>query len=278
MRSFAFSALIGAATLAAASGAGTESVLAADMPAPVYTPPPVEVVAGGWYLRGNIGMTNQQISGLSSVEDETQYFDVVQKEFDSSPFFSAGVGYKFNDWFRVDVTGEYRGKSSFHGLDNYTYYDDWVGSDVTRSNVYTATKSEWTFLANAYVDIGTWYGITPFVGAGIGFTRNTLSGYTDTDPTPGMQSFAYANSNTETEFAWALYAGLGMEITPNLTLEVAYRYLDLGKAVTGDVMLPDGTNNYYNPLTFDDLVSHDISIGFRYMFGAAPTTTALITK
>ena len=33
---------------------------------------------------------------------------------------------------------------------------------------YTAKKPEWLALVNVYVDLGTWHGITPFVGAGIG--------------------------------------------------------------------------------------------------------------
>ena len=31
-----------------------------------------------------------------------------------------------------------------------------------------SSYSAWLLLANAYADIGTWYGFTPYVGAGIG--------------------------------------------------------------------------------------------------------------
>ena len=44
------------------------------------------------------------------------------------------------------------------------------------TNDYTFTKKEWLFLANAYLDLGTWWCITPFIGAGVGFTNLTLSG------------------------------------------------------------------------------------------------------
>ena len=46
-------------------------------------------------------------------------------------------------------------------------------------NNYNATKSEWLVLANGYVDIGTWWGITPFIGAGVGTARVTIANYTD---------------------------------------------------------------------------------------------------
>ena len=44
---------------------------------------------------------------------------------------------------------------------------------------YSATKSELLFLANAYADLGTWWCITPFIGAGVGTYRVTISGFTD---------------------------------------------------------------------------------------------------
>ena len=33
---------------------------------------------------------------------------------------------------------------------------------------------------NGYADLGTWSGVTPYVGAGVGFAYNKLSGFTDT--------------------------------------------------------------------------------------------------
>ena len=41
----------------------------------------------------------------------------VDRGFDAAPFFGLGVGYNVNNWFRIDVTGEYRARANFHGLD-----------------------------------------------------------------------------------------------------------------------------------------------------------------
>ena len=98
---------------------------AADMPGlpPVYMPPVEEFVPSGWYLRGDIGMTNQQFKGLHQrlYDVPGTSVEAVGMGWDSSMLFGMGVGYKFNDWFRVDVTGEYRGKANFHGSDNVTF-------------------------------------------------------------------------------------------------------------------------------------------------------------
>src|SRR6476661_6897936 len=117
------------ASVKVASIAGAIALLAsaanaADMPSlpPVYVPP-IEETVGGWYLRGDIGMTNQQFKGLHQ-----RLYDVpgttvepVGMGWDSSMMAGLGIGYKFNDWFRADLTGEYRGKATFHGSDNVAF-------------------------------------------------------------------------------------------------------------------------------------------------------------
>ncbi len=49
-----------------------------------------------------------------------------------------------------------------------------------------------------------------------------------------------------------------------MTVELAYRYLDLGNGRSGDIQTFDGTNNRYNPMDFKGLTSHDIKIGVRF--------------
>ena len=122
-------------------------------------------------------------------------------------------------------------------------------------------------MANGYVDVGTWHGITPFVGAGVGLANIEISGFSDTGiGVGGDPSSAYAEDHDEWNFAWALHAGVGFEITDALTLELAYRYLDLGDAESGDIIASDGTNTIDNPLEFNDITSHDVKLGVRYTF------------
>ena len=132
--------------------------------------------------------------------------------WDSSMFFGLGVGYKFNDWFRADFTGEYRGKANFHGSDNVTFTG---GQGVDN---YSGSKSEWVFMANAYVDLGTWWCVTPYVGAGVGMANIKISGFRDDgfNYTGGglNNSTAYADDANKWNFAWALHAGLTYKVTP----------------------------------------------------------------
>jgi opacity protein-like surface antigen len=253
---------------AVAAVLGIAGAQAADMP--VYYEQQAQPEFGGWYIRGDVGATNQQTDGIfNSVYDTVDSFDVLEEEFDASWFVGFGVGYKFNDWFRADITGEYRGPSDFFGLDSIDDDGD-PAPDVI--NEFRTEKSEWTFLANAYWDITTWHSITPFIGAGVGASYNRIGSLTDLnliDPLGGPScpvSNGCASSNGDWQFAWALHAGLGFAVTPNMTVELAYRYLNLGDAQSGDIIGSDGTNLVVNPVEFDSLTSHDVKLGLRYVF------------
>ncbi len=253
----------GAASLSLMSTAA----LAADLPMPPpYIPPPVEDF-GGWYLRGDIGFSNQSVKRL----DNLLYYDpgiTVQNTglgFDSAGIFGLGAGYRFNNWLRVDVTGEYRARSNFHGSDLVFFNGAPSGMDN-----YTGSKSEWLALANVYADLGTWWCITPFVGVGIGGSRNTISSFTDTGLSGGGPSLAYAPSASKWNFAWAVHAGLAYQVSPSLTLELAYRYVDLGDAVSGDIIAYDGTNARNNPMSFKNLTSQDLKFGIRWAIDPVP--------
>jgi len=238
---------------------------AADLP--VYKAAPVVVKEfGGWYLRGDIGMTNQKVKGLDSPAPGWADTTIVQKGFDSSPLFGVGIGYQFNDWFRIDATGEYRGGATFRALQNYP-----GGSDD-----YHGTKSEWLFLANAYVDLGTWWCITPFIGAGIGYSQNTISNWRDVNINVPGGALAYSDSHSQWEMAWALHAGLAYKVNKNFTAELAYRYVNLGDARTNDMIGYDGSNATYNPIFLNGITSHDIKLALRWSLGGgaydAPVT------
>lgn len=264
------------AFLLVSSAAHAADLALPEAPPPEPMPVPVEAV-GGWYLRGDLGFSNQEVDGM----DNALYSNVTglrqSVAFDGAPFAGIGVGYQFNQWFRVDVTGEYRAGANFRGRDVFASQFDTDGDPATPGttlgvgvDTYTAQKSEFTGLINAYFDLGTWNNITPFVGAGVGLSRNTISHFTDigTNDVNNGTSVAFGGTKSKVNFAWALMAGVGYQVAPGLTLEGAYRYINLGKAETGDMIAFDGTNNINNPTKFKDITSHDLKFGMRWSLGA----------
>jgi opacity protein-like surface antigen len=272
-------ALAGAAAVMTTSAAQS-----ADFPPFVpRAAPAYDDFASGWYLRGDIGMTNQRVGTLDNVLFAgTPALVIRDKNFEGGMLAGLGIGYQYNSWLRFDITGEYRGETGFHGFDTWT---DLNGDP--RFNNYSAKKSEWLALANVYFDLGTWYGVTPFVGAGVGAARVTLHSFRDAgiayatpnDLGSAFPTMAYAGAASRWNFAWAVHAGFAFQVNPALTLELAYRYLDMGEGRTGDVIAFDGTNTVNNPMIFRDLTSHDLKLGLRWQIDRpAPPPPPLITK
>lgn len=290
MRSVKSLLAAGAASLISSMAFAADMPIAA--PPPMYAPvaPPSDF--GGWYLRGDIGMTNQSMKSLHSATidyDNTNLPGALQNHgfgFDSSPLFGLGVGYQFNNWFRADVTGEYRSKANFHGSQSipqgtFTAFPNFASADN-----YSGSKSEWVVMANAYVDLGTWWCVTPFVGAGVGAAYNRISGFRDegvilNPPSGGAlsNSVYYADDAGKWNFAWALHAGLAYKVTPNVTLELAYRYISLGDGVTGASHSYD-TGATGSAFTIKNITSNDLKLGVRWELNSPPVYAPppLITK
>jgi opacity protein-like surface antigen len=236
---------------------------AADLP---HMPPPLPPLeefapASGWYLRGDIGMTNQRFDRLHQ-----RLYDVpgtivepVGFGWDSATFFGIGGGYKFNDWFRADITGEYRGKANFHGSDHVTFNG---GEGVDN---YSGSKSEWVFLANAYVDLGTWWCVTPYIGAGVGMANVRIIGFRDDGFNNFGLSTAYAADADKWNFAWAAHAGVTYKVTPSMAIDLGYRYLSMGDGTTGPTRAFDNSFTNGGPFTFRNITSHDLKLGVRWM-------------
>jgi opacity protein-like surface antigen len=249
-------------------------------PPQMYAPPPVVEDFGGWYLRGDIGFSNQRVKRLNNALDSSYTSSHQNLGFNTAGIFGLGVGYKVNNWFRADVTGEYRGNSQFFGTDHLTYAGPAYGV-----NTYHATKNEWVVLGNAYVDLGTWWCMTPFIGAGVGGARVSIANFTDHGistplvPGPALASLAFGDNVAKWNFAWALHAGVAYKVTPNFTVELAYRYLDMGDGLTGDLRTFDGVNGIVNPTTFKSITSHDLKLGVRWDLSSPPVyAPPLISK
>jgi opacity protein-like surface antigen len=268
MRSVKFLMAAGAASLL------SSAALAADMPSiappPQYYAPPPPADFGGWYLRGDIGMTNQSLKSLDS-NASANVISTSGLGFDSAPLFGVGVGYQVNNWFRADVTAEYRGRANLHGTQTVVT----AGGTAFRADNYSGSKSEVLVLANAYVDLGTWWCVTPFIGAGVGASYNRISGFRD----DGIgNQFGVALPVSVTNFAdagkwnlaWAAHAGLAYKVTPNVTVEFAYSYVNLGSGSPGPFTAFDNSASGPTSIVLKNITSNDLKLGVRWNFDNPP--------
>jgi opacity protein-like surface antigen len=94
-----------------------------------------------------------------------------------------------------------------------------------------------------------------------------------------LQSSYFADGASTTNLAWAIHAGVAYKVTNNFTVELAYRYLDMGKAVHGQGHFYDGTPTGISTFQFRDMTSQDVRLGVRWTCCDVPAPPPpLITK
>ena len=227
-----------------------------------YDVPPPPPSDRGIYFKGYIGQANPDVGNLWTDAFATNSsFQVHHKAIKSSPLYGIGVGWQARHWLRFDLTGEYRGDAAFYGHDTYQTFGP-------GANEYTANVESWLGLANAYIDMGNWCGFTPYIGAGIGFASISVNGLRDDGINsaggPASPSMAFGGDKTTTNFAWAIHAGVSYDVTPQMAIDLSYRYTDLGSARSGAITTYDGAQTIQSGLHIKDITSNDLLFGVRY--------------
>lgn len=172
-----------------------------------------------------------------------------------------GLGYQF-PWFRVEITGARRGGYEYRARG--TTQVGILRAPLTAE----ADVDNWTVMANAFYDIDTGTAWRPYVGAGVGLARNHISAIRSTFNNVQTSTELGQTSN---ELAWAGMAGIAYEIGSNLFLDLGYRYIDFGKLTTsGNFSFGRG------PVTEGDFRAHEVLLGLRWVFGAAPAAAPAV--
>ena len=193
---------------------------------------------GGWYLRGDVGVGSRHFNDFAHHQTNSAFvwpasWRIDQKDIADTAFVGFGVGYAWNNWLRFDVTGEYRAEAKVQG--DRQLHRVLPGRPLLRR--LRRQSFGWVFLANAYIDLGTWWCLTPFIGAGVGWRRYTsqrLHRCRLSSPTAAPASASPRREFSKWNMAWAVHAGLAYNVTNNFKVEFAYRYLNMGTLDTAD--------------------------------------------
>ena len=237
---------------------------AADYPPPIISQQPAPAsfdCCDGWYLRGQVGISMNNADYELRTSPLPAGARYVSQSISDSYFAGVGVGYNFNSWLRFEGTVDYRARTQFSALGRFPIPP---GGQVFVDQLDGHMKS-WVFLANAFVDLGTWNCFTPFVGAGIGMAWHQMVDWKDVTPlTPGGGSSAFGVGRDESKwsFAWALYAGVAYNVTKSVKIDFTYRYMDLGSAK--EIVDCGGPCGQVFTHNFKNLASHDFMLGIRW--------------
>ncbi len=183
----------------------------------------------GLYVGGDLG--------LSFADDVNTSDPDGTISLDTGLALGGYVGYSFENNLRVEGEISYQGYS----LDKMKFKGD------SSSYPMDGTVGSVAFMANGYYDFKNSSIVTPFVGAGVGFATVAIENdsYGRFDPIGDLD-------DNDTVFAYQLTAGVGIDITERITLDVKYRYF-----ATQDVDLENTTAEYS---------SNNIYTGIRFSF------------
>ena len=177
--------------------------------------------------------------------------------------FAAGVGYRWNNNIRIDVTAETipDHKVRISGGRTGTIVG---GGNMLRSTIIDQTNVRGgAIMFNAYYDFSSYNGFRPYVGAGLGigireFARRT----TVTDQVVGLGTSLTTNERTrhhDASIATALMLGATYKLTEMTDLDFSYRYFYMEGARSSL-----GIRNNNSRINIDDTHDHQLRAGLRF--------------
>ena len=193
----------------------------------------------GWYVRGAVGYGgpgDTDVSGSlnGEISGESNWREAV------------ALGYSWADGFRLEGELAHR-------------YNDTGAIGAFEHSL--SDFQIWSVMANAIFDFNPDGAYHPYIGAGLGLgdVSGTLTGFsagtTPINPTPADYVIAQDSDNP---LVWQILAGIGWDLTEQLTLDTEYRYFSAA------------STDYAPNVSVDNLSGHEAWIGLRYAFAAPP--------
>ena len=208
----------------------------------------------GYYITAKGGVSKTMDTGTASYgQVGIIYPSLKDDDLGTGSAFGFSVGKYLNDNFRLEL--EVTKRTSYE-LDTYILQSP---TDVDTANIDTTS-----LFINSFYDFQPFTisntPITPYVGGGIGISRNKM-GIT-TQLTNGVP-VSFIEGHTTSEFAYKFSAGTLFSLTEQLSLDVNYQYVNLGEfesstAITG--------GNLQRPISGGEIKTQELMVGLQYKF------------
>ena len=236
--------------------------------------------AGGFYVRAGAGLdraaeavfSDRDCSSVSPAAlygcgtggDGAPYRSI--GDFGTAGALEFGVGRVVAQSLRAEVRFDYRPRLAFQGRANFL-------DPASRQSV-EADLSSLSALLAVHADLRTFVApglgqLVPFVGAGAGAVRTRIGETRMTFP----RTTTTVPGGSRTDVAWMVTAGAAAALNGRTTLELAWRYTDLGEVGTdrgeGRVVWRDGS---HDPLPLDlaetsaRIRGHGLGLSMRFAF------------
>ena len=160
---------------------------------------------------------------------------------------SIGLGYRFGNGWRLE------GELSLAQKDKFNSGSTTFPTSLNEHHIESSRV-----MLNAYRDLRITDKVSLYGSVGLGLAKLESKGW------QGNESRQYGSA-TQTNLAWSVGAGVAYDVTDRLTLDLGYRYIDMGDTESG-------WNNFPNARGLQDekmkanLVSRELLLGARWAF------------
>jgi len=185
-------------------------------------------------------------------------------DFGQTALLEAGFGIEVTDYLSLEAVFDYRPGFTFDGNANFlrSGADQPVTGEVKQMGMMAFVHLE------PLTALGIVTPIRPFIGAGAGASRNEIGEMTYEFPELRQPRYSLLPGGEATSFAWSAVGGVAYDISDHLTLELSYRYSDLGEVSTDEGILfiqrSSGTLEIPIAATNADLTDQSISLSLRW--------------
>lgn len=203
------------------------------------------------YIAGKIGVSAMSASDISNTS-RTNFSPSKTDSDDTVIPVGAAIGY---NWRKHGIS--LRTEFEYLNRSNFGYAANPVYTNSPGQIGLTSKLISQTLFANVFYDFHNATLFTPFVGGGIGaaINKSTTTLHVINNLPPVFDTF----HTTDTRFAWHVGAGVAVNVTEIMLLELSYRYTDLGGAVWG-------TNLGDLELTTNSLYANEFLFAARLQF------------
>ncbi|AIF80790.1 heat resistant agglutinin 1 [endosymbiont of Acanthamoeba sp. UWC8] len=159
---------------------------------------------------------------LLSFNDNNDEIFIKEKN-KNKDIFKTSLGKKINN-IRIELEFLYSKKHAFNSVNNY------FPNQTLSQNI---TTSHYTYLINTLYDFKNFHNnLKPYIGLGIGISRNKVASTPLILNTDSLPSTIFANNTkkSSTSFAWNTSLGVIVDVNEHVFLDFSYKYMDLGKA------------------------------------------------
>jgi opacity protein-like surface antigen len=181
------------------------------------------------------------------------------------------IGYDFYHRFDIPVRLELEysmfgdAKSENKYKSSSSVHTDWENEKST------ITIGVQTLFMNAYYDFRNSSNFTPYLGAGLGAAFVDMKGKTTRTEHDPDDCYSYSlGKESSTNFAWNIGAGVAYSFTDNISLDLGYRFVGLGKGETkyGDSSIENGrpAGTERQKWETEDMYVHQVMAGVRFSF------------